>query len=267
MLRECNRMSYLKYILVTLLIVDIGNCQAPADTLQQMRELVTKIENAIPEGYRNPDGFIEGKHWRRSAEFLELQRQMQTQWMLALQHAQQVAPSDTSQTILFVAAQALDRESYIKFMSAAVGLFRNRTIQNNRILVWALMPPDKPLKGFIGDEYQRPEVRAMLQEAKTVFSADTSFADMLPFIDGILSGDVQKRYADFAAQSESTPQPSENVPQPVAVPDGIPTVATPPSFADERATRTVQRRARVLPWVVGIAALAVIVLFVWKRRT
>jgi hypothetical protein len=267
-------MNAIKYLLVGLMLASDCFGQVITSGGQRMAELIKTIEGNIPEGYRDPNALVEWGRWKKTPEFAQLQQDLQSGWPQALQNVEQIAPTNTSQTILFVAARGLDRESYIKFASTAVDLFRRGAIKDNRILKWALMPPEKHLRGFIGDEYQRPEIRRLLQEAKAVFASDKSFADMLPFIDGVLSGDVQRKYADFAARSESTPpsrsisSPGLNAPQ--LQPESHTTSAapTPTTLGGQKNAAVVDRKASAWPWAVGgMLSLLVILAVAWKRRS
>jgi hypothetical protein len=263
-------MRVVQYISVILFALIAATKLAAADG-RQIAELVHRIEIAIPEEYRNPDGIVDWGRWRNMPEVTELQQALQTGWPEALLNIQQVAPTNTSQTILFVSARGLDRESYIRFASSAVNLFRNGAITDNRILKWTLMPPDKHLRGFIGDEYKRPDVRRLLQEAQIVFQNDKSLAEMVPFINGILSGEVQKRYAEFEKRSESTPDPRKTVPvdpdetrrqtEPLTSPAAVPN-----SPAVEGRGSAVTQRVQAYRWVAGALTLALVALFFLKRH-
>jgi len=265
-------MNAFKYLLVVLMLPYEGFSQVTANGEPQMTELISKIENGIPEGYRNPDAFIEGNRWKKSPEFARLQQSLQTKWPQALENIQQVAPTDTAKTILFVAAQNLDEESYIRFMSSAVILFKNGSIKNNRILSWALTPREKHLRGLLTDNYRRPEVISILQKSKEVFAGDEHFEHMPHFIDGILSGNVQKKYADFAVRSESTPpprstlEPSKNVSPRAGRPENTPAAKMSKATSGETPALSTERQMPVWPWVVGLFALIVIVPIVLKCR-
>ena len=63
-----------------------------------------------------------------------------------------------------------------------------------------------------------------------------------------------------AAAPTATPAPSPPVPAATSLP------STPIAKAAERPATVVERKSPTWPWVVGVAALSMIALLVWKRR-
>ena len=107
----------------------------------------------------------------------------------------------------------------------------------------------------------------VLQEVR---AADKSTTKLL-----VRSSSIEERDERVARVREQTPQPDPN-PKPPAplpptpstpVPTATPAPSAPAPLVVESPAPVVEHKPPVWPWLVGIVALTVIALLVWKRRT
>jgi hypothetical protein len=107
------------------------------------------------------------------------------------------------------------------------------------------------------------EVRAMFQQAAVPLPAPRPG---LPPVELEVMPKLDEPPPNASAAVDATPTPAAPAPA-TSVPTATPSVPPQPATSvAQTPDATVERKSPVWPWLVGIAALSVIALLVWKRR-
>jgi hypothetical protein len=177
-------------VLAMLLILLVGGAHAMAQSETRLHELLTSVEMRMPESGRYPESFIENTGMLRSAEFTELQHIMKDHWAEFLDHLADLQLNHNQETIFVISARALPRAEYIQFLNRVADAILDERLPDGRLLEWSLFPREKHLAGFIGDDYQDPAVRRLLEIFKKMHADDRAIGK---FADDALSGHFANR--------------------------------------------------------------------------
>jgi hypothetical protein len=219
---------------------------------------------------------------RRMPDFVALEQLLNGSWPQIVGNINTVATSGVSKAILFVACQSLRPNEYLQFLDQAVGLAEQKAI-DKRLLRWGLFPADKNVAGVLDYDYDKPIAKDVLQRVKVLYADDR---DMVNYCNATISGETKRKVEQYFKDNPSEPRPDPaldrnaaaspsstptkpstpartSTPNPVAMPTGSPQLATPVA---QTPAVTVERKSPIWPWLVGIAALLVIVALALKRR-
>lgn len=205
-------------------------------------------------------------------------------------------PFISQSTLVIGAMYGLTPTDYLAFADQVLSRAEAERVVLDDAELGALISPRHELTGLFARNYQQPRVREVLEKAKRLWVAQSTFGkvrepDLAKAIDETLTGrtalwlDRQKeRYPDeypnnlkSPALAGGGPLSNENVavetppgitPAPTA-PVAIPKQSASPSSSEPVAPAPAvvgEKRAPIWPWVVGIAALVVIVAVALKRR-
>jgi hypothetical protein len=258
-------------MVVVLAAILLGRTDAMKADTAQVKNLLTQIENKIPENYRYPDAVMEGGNWRKSVEATQLQNLIQTEWPALLTNLQAVAPSDTDKTILFVALQSLPQDNYLQFLNQATGLAQSGAV-NKQLLKWALFPSDKNQRGVLDYNYNKPLVKIILQKVKTLYANDP---DMVKFCNDVLSGATKQNDETYFTNNpdETRPVPAEQTanqtPKAALLPNAGSTNGTvmpsSQSAAIQQTSTATESKREMWPWAVGALVLVALGLGIYIR--
>jgi len=205
--------------------------QAANSSAEEAMILLNRIEEKMRQqpGWDEPSMAVENPHILRSMpEFLELQQTLQDSPQL-VSRIDQVASSDVSKAILFVAMQSLPPQDYLRFLEQATTL-AEAGIVNRRLLKWALFPADANVRGIVEYNYTNQAVNSILTRAKVIYSSDPSITE---YFDAVLAGKIAREsrayldsnpreprsraalaYIAESGRGRSTSPPSETIPFP-----------------------------------------------------
>lgn len=172
----------IRTLAILSIAVSFGASFVRADALaESAHDLVVRIEQQVPEGYRDPISFFENENWRKSAEFAQLEMLVVKNWSSLLDQRDVVAPTEVEETILFIAFDALPPADYLRFLDAATTQPEIKALRK-RTLKWILFPNDKRVRGVLSDNYKTPIARKILYRVKTIFAGDTSITNLCNMI-------------------------------------------------------------------------------------
>jgi hypothetical protein len=190
-------------LILTLVLLGMATA-TKADTAQDLRikDLLTRIEDRIPEGYRDAGAIIDNGN-EKSPESLQLQSLVQKNWPTVLENLHTLAPTDLDKAVLFVACQTMSSDSYLRFLNRAAELAQSNVI-SKQLLKWALFPADKHVRGVLDYNYDKPIVKDILRKVKALYVDDPN---MIAFCNNVLSGQSKRDDEAYFNDNPADPRP------------------------------------------------------------
>ena len=199
-------------------------------------------------------------------------------WKPILGDFSKIAPDSRRQYLIVASSESLSPSDYVDFLNTLCDLVVSRGIPQFNID--SIADGDTQKHGFLACNYDNPRVAAVIRKLEALSIAKRPndpeekefFAQMKS---GKMKQDLVKHWQHvgermperLVSNKIQTPQPNSSLlTTPPNASVGSPAPLTPSAQAPASSDLTVERRAPVWPWVVGILALLVIVAFALKRR-
>ncbi|MEA3209374.1 MAG: hypothetical protein QOE70_2431 [Chthoniobacter sp.] len=206
-------------------------------------------------------------------------------WKTLLEHADEL-PRNQGQLgntvgLIGGAAAQLDPTTYLEFVKKTIELAETGKIP--RQAVFDQISGENKKNGFMTMNYADPRVGQLVKRAQALVPKDDDVT--ASWLKDLLSGELARPENFFSgnvsvnnglpeklpaekkegAARPSTPAATPALSTPVATATPAPLSPTP--VVGKIPVPVVERKSPVWPWLVGIAALTVIALLVWKSRT
>lgn len=252
--------------------------QADNNTLEIVKQLVAATEEKMKaQGMDSPEAVAENVGMlRKIPEFRTVENSADTFWESGIKNLSRLAPSEISKLIFIRACQNMAPENYIKFLNEAASQYDQKNA--SKMLLKVAIYPDGKLRHILTDNFQDRGVINFCEHARRIWADDPQMVGMF---NAILSGETKKGIDDMRKAgalnvpelkvgSSTTPNPpaATTPPRSQTLSQTSPAASPqPPTAEAQTPAPTVERRALMWPWVVGIAVLIALIAFALKRRT
>ncbi len=180
-------MTILRLILMlmipSMLLTLTVNGELPAEA-KQARALMDKVYEAIQkqnwkDARDNPGDMFQ------TTEYRDLAQESPVIWEAAMDHLNEIAPSESDRFLLLNALSSLPPKTFLKAVHKSIDLYTQGKLDETALTNYFFFNGG-PNWGFFDVNYQNPEVIQILQKLKILFVKD---AIMINTLDNILSGD------------------------------------------------------------------------------
>lgn len=200
----------MKRCLIISMLVSLALCRtACCDTMNDLNRFKTLIQAIVEKRgklIRSQFGQAEiAGLLRTTPEYTELVQELPKASLPAINNLHIIAPDRVSRIILLHAAEGLNGEDYLKFISKAQALAFSGDIQKDEFLQIVVMSPTKK-RWFLSYNYTNPAVMDFLGQVGAQYSDDPEIRNLVDFI---LSGRARDR--DEILRRENRALSSERV--------------------------------------------------------
>jgi hypothetical protein len=247
-----------KLIILTASFFCLAYGSAMASDAKETSRLLSKIEQSLPERYRDPAAIVERRveSWMTVDGFSELRSSIQNDWESHIGNIREIAPTQNAQAIYFKAAEVLNKNNYYKLILSAADEAALGNVELTEFR-WIVFPIEKHLRDMWTEDPPSAELKAVAARVREVMGADSGVGK---FMTQVIAGEIAASNRGFAPDTKPL-RPAFKPPTPQAV---NPSLALPPAVPVAPQPQRVNRTW----WIVGaIAALAALVVVARRKKS